>query len=415
MNAATNRSSMHLPHEQCRDLSMFPRAIRDLYEMNCAASRKFVSQEAERTAYLASHLFKKELKECIDDRTLDAHTALGMLVGIPEFFRSAGGMSDLGSHSHARRCLDSVRKAKHIEVNGQPHPMKVLRLNTAHHSVSMPSTASCAAFKHNTKKAVRFMQRSAEELNFAFAGDIVAVPCLLDTDWDAHTFFGPNGQLDVRDLVHHAKMQNGSSTTYVIDRLRQIFPMSWEPLAKMEAPYREAFHVELAEMVIANLAYVREVLASHRPVEVLDHQGEIVFVGRHADWIERHNRVFLIDDTDKHTRVQTGFEIALRYVSKNVIMSAIAREDPDWVVPVVINIPHDDDDLPLTVVYTRRRELMLRQKLERNAAHIVEWLRSHLGAAVPEWLDRQLKDFASRVYFAKSVSHRKTRLFVPFS
>lgn len=399
-------------------LDGFPPSIKKFYAKNRLASAQFVNEESSRTAWLASHLFKIEEKTCIDGRTLDAHLAKGLMVGLAEFYRSAGGMSDLGSYAHSRRCLDGTRKAHNVMLDGTPHPMAILRLNTVHYSESRPSDASCAAWKHNTKKALRFMQESSNELNFSFAGSMVAVPTLLDTDLDAMTIVGPEGRLDVRGFLDDPKTQNGSSATVIIDRLKKIFPDTWEPLTKFDPRFRHAFHEELAERLVANLAFVRDVIASNRPIELLDHQERMVFVGRHADWISDNNVVFLIDDTDKHTRVLNGFEIALKYVAKNVILDAIAAEDRNWVVPVVINIPHDDDDHALTLVYTRHREKELKQKLEHCAERVVEWLRSEDHGIPankrPSWLDVQLKSFISRVVFSKSVSHRRTRLFVPF-
>lgn len=391
-----------------------PAAVRAFYQKNCVASARFILEEPIRTAWHAQHRFRIEEKGCIDERMLDAHKAKGLLVGITEFYRSAGGKSDLGSYAHARRCLDSNRKARGVMVDGVQHPMVVLRFNTAHFSASRPKNASCAAWQHDTKKALRFMQRSADEFNFAFAGTAVSIPLLHDTDLDAITVIGPDGRLDVRDLLKDPGTQNGSSVSIVIDRLREIFPRTWEPLTKLDPVYREAFHTELTECVVANLAFVRDVIASGRPVELLDHQGRIVFVGRHADWIEQSNTAFLVDDTDKRSRVLTGFEIALRYVAKNTILDALAAGDADWLVPVVINIPHDDDDHALTLVYTRRCEQMLKQKLRQCAPRVVEWLREvgvpH-GTLTPLF-NAALDDFVSRVSFSKSVSHRRTRLFV---
>jgi hypothetical protein len=414
MNFSPSEVPSIVPAQRSTLIAALPQPIQDFFHKNEVASELFQREKPLRTEWILRHQFMIQEKTCIDERCLDAHVAKGLLVGLTEFFRSAGGMCDIGTLAYARRVLDGVRKARDIVVDGVPHPMAVLRFNTAHQSDSKHSTASCATWKHNTNKALRFMQRSADELNASFKGQVVALPLVLDTDRDANTFIGPCGNLSVNELVADPHMLNGSSHGYVMDRLRRIYPASWPPLERLDRVYREAFHEELAERVLANVAFVRGVIAQKRPIELLDHQGRYVFFGRHCDWITETNTVFVIDDTDSRTRVLSGFVIGMQYVTKNRLLDAIVNNDRDWIVPVIINTPHDDDDLSITVMYTRKRAQQLRQKLERSAEHIVEWLKHHLTADLPNWLRLTKVELINRVVFTTSVSHRTTRLFVPF-
>ncbi len=414
MNVSSSEIPSVVPAQRSTLIASLPRPVQEFFHKNEVASELFQQQKPLRTEWILRHKFMVQEKTCIDERCLDAHVAKGLLVGLTEFFRSAGGKCDIATYAHARRVLDSVRKAANIVVNGVPHPMAVIRFNTAHQSDSKHSTASCAAWKHNTNKALRFMQRSADELNASFKGQIVALPLLLDTDRDANTFIGPCGNLSVNELVADPHMLNGSSHAYVMDRLRRIFPMSWPPLERLDPVYRDVFHEELAERVLANVAFVRNVIGQQRPIELLDHQGRYVFFGRHCDWITDTNSVFVIDDTDSRTSALWGFLIGMQYVTKNRLLDAIANNDKDWIVPVILNIPHDDDDLPITVMYTRKRAQQLRQKLERSAEHIVHWLKLHLGTTLPDWLKITEEELLRRVVLTTSVSHRATRLFVPF-
>lgn len=387
--------------------------MQEFYARNCAASATFVQEESRRTTWLQDHTFRVDASTCIDGRVLDLPLAIGVPIGVMEIYRSAGARVDFRTLSYARRCLDGVRKARRTRIRGVDKQMATMRLVTVHYSASRPHDASCAAWKHQTNRALEAMKQNADDLNTAFPGEIVAFPVLVDTDADAITVKGPGGDLSAYELLEDPSMVNGSSSSALVERLVHVFPPTWHPLAQLTDVYRNAFYAELAERLIANLNFVRQVMEARRPVELLDHQERMVFVGRHADWITTHNTIFLIDDTDTDASVRASFEIALRYVVRNVIRDAVAAAKQDWTVPVIINVPHDDDDLALTRIYTRKLERSLKLQLEKCEGKLHHWLTIHLAdEEIPGWMRTQLVTLASRVRFYPSVSHRSSRLFV---
>jgi hypothetical protein len=405
------------------DIRGYPKAIERFYEKNWQASRKVVANLLVRQRWFAERLFRIAQNVCIDERMMILAWVLGLPVGAAETFRAGGAKSDLGSGFYARRRLDAIRKLAEIKgLKGEPHPMAEMAFFTVHYSHAHPE-AGCAAWNHQTDVAIQHMVDQAGELNYSFKGAAAGLVMLVDTDLDAVTVMGPTGdRLAVRDLLDDPDMQNGSSFEAVVDRLRPLFPDTWEPLAALAPEYRAVFHAELAERIVENLAFVRNVRDSNRPPELLDHNGRIVFVGRHADWIEieDHNTIFLIDDTEERAIVKDYFKLALKYVMKNVLTDAIRADDRDWRVPIIVNIPHDDDvDERVTVVYTRKLLEDLKAAMRSARVDIIEQLFvSGYGfkrSNVPDWLFRQVhEEFCERVVFAGSVSYRKDRLFRPF-
>jgi hypothetical protein len=390
-----------------------PPSIQAYFRENWRRSQLFIAEQPLREEDLDRWNFRKKAKVCIDGRTGDFEEVIGLRRGVLEEYRSAGAKSDSGSLGHVMRFRDNIRKAMQVEALGKTKRMAVMKMNTVHYSHAYPDTHSCAAWKHQTEKALRYMWRRSEEQNFDYQGDIVSFPVLIDTDLDAITVCGPKGRLAVRDVYKDPQQVD---TGCLIEKLEAIFPRSWDPIKSLTVPeHIPSFYAELAELVAANVQFVRRVESSGRPIELLDHQERMIFVGRHAMTLS-HNSVFLIDDTESDRQLFSGFEIGLKYVAKNVLLDAIRTDDRDPKIPVIINVPHDDDDLRLTRRYVTELKKRLQRKLNACAEHIYDWLRSDagIGPDIPHWLHLPLKAFESLVVFSTSVSHRKTRLYVPF-
>lgn len=415
------------------------RAIAAFLKKNQDASSLFVQDKPRREDWFRKHLFRPAANICIDERVQDLDEAMGLLIGILEAYRAGGSKSSLSSLPYARRCYDGIARLAPIRCDGSGKPdargcsnhinrtdvapceganmsMVEMRMVTAHYSNAYPDSHSCAAWDHQTDEAVKAMISRAEDLNLSFCGRMVAFPVLIDTDLDAITVVGPYGRrLSVRSIVEQAT--DAASSDRLMEDLHMVFPSDWEPLTSLEPPFREAFHRELLERIEENIRYVRHAIG--RPPELLDHKGELVFVGRHADWIREHNSVFLIDDTEDRTDVLSYFALALQYVARNVILRAIREHDDDWLVPVVINIPYDgEQDERVTQVYAHK----LREALEQHAQSIIDssiaWIlhgpKAIPSKDIPDKMFRQIYGLKERIVFMTSVSRRADRLFHPF-
>lgn len=417
----------------------YPEPLLAFLRLNREGSARFVEDRPLRDAWFSTHDFRPEGILCIDGRVQDAPKVLGLKPGVAEIFRAGGSKCDLGNLLYALRTYQGVERLSPARCNGNGKPdarscaervsrfdlapceesyrAKIaMRIVTAHYSYSHPTTDSCKAWEHQTGAALRAMRRHANELNQAYRGRMVAFTALIDTDLDAFDFFGPgDGCLSVRELATDGRASIGLGE--VMDLLHRVFPSSWEPLVALEESYRNRFHLELAERVLANIDSVRQ--AFGRAPELLSHNEELVFVGRHADWNEEHNSVFLIDDTEDRDTVLNYFTIALRYVSRNVILRAIREGNDDWVVPIVVNIPYTSEgDEMATLIYTRK----LYQRLKAHAEAIVRDVVSSIldgshgipSEQIPDRVFRQIHGLVDRFSFMTSISLRADRLFRPF-
>ncbi|MFH1077897.1 MAG: hypothetical protein V1745_01265 [Patescibacteria group bacterium] len=397
------------------DKNAFTLALREFLRKNEEASRRFVRDSAKRDAWFVCRRFRPTADLCIDGRVQDFGQAIGVPVGILEMFRSKGSTIRLTNAAYRARCAKSVRS---VAASHEGEDFAEMRMFTAHHSASRPETASCAAWEHRTDDALADAQERCHELNFVWRGRMVAFPVLIDTDLDAITLFGPGGNFPVERLVRRLRQDEPPDTKAIVDALHQVFPSNWEPIAHLPKAVREEFHVELAERVKANVAFVRDVIASERPVELLEHNERLIFVGRHADWIDEHNTVFLIDDTEGEEAF-ASFRIALKYVAKNVILDAIFERECDWKIPVIVNIPHDgDDDARDAVLHARTLRDRLRETIERCALELVAFLRGPHGIdpkQLPDWMFREMFSIQEHVEIATCTSERATRLYVPFA
>jgi hypothetical protein len=404
-----------------RDSGGLPEAIRRFYEINRGASERYVSELGLRKAWLDAHMLQPSVSVCVDGRTLDIGWALGLPMGMLEPYRSAGAKSDLRNDYYCARRSQKLRRLQAVQIRAGASPKRMgeLAMFTVHHSFSQP-LAGCAAWACDTSLALENAQRLANQYNEVFNGNpVIGFPMLVDTDWDAMTVIGPDGRLDVRSLIDDLAMQNGSRVEELVRRLCAIFPPTWSVLSRLEPEFAGAFHRELAELLSGNIEFVRNVIASKRPPELLEHQERMVFVGRHADWIpvERHNTIFLVDDTEEKDAVRDSFMIALRYVALNILIDAANTGDRDWVVPVVVNIPYEEPHNRNEAIFKARQIMSaLMSALQENRAAIFNWISSHYPAhhKMPDWLFCQAyHGLCERTFFSASVSHNKSRLLEP--
>ena len=405
------------------DTTAYPLTIRELLRLNQEAAREFASpqRDVERRRFLEENLFRPSASLCIDGRVQDFPAAIGVPTGVLELFRSAGAKTGVESLMHMQRTLNSIMSSAEFRTRAGIHdPRVMVRFQTVHYSRTSPTTASCAAWGHDTDAATRQMLHMSNELNRAWPGKMVAMPVLVDTDYDAITVIGPNGRFGTRELLDRSgDPETSRLLRSVIDRLKKLFPADWEPLQAFDQRYRDAFHSELACCLLRNLDFVRGVIRQGRPPEMLDHGEELIFIGRHADWVTDHNSVFLIDDTASPAEIALQLEIAMKYVARNILLKELPKGSRDWVIPIVFNVPHVGFDQDATRVYVRAvTERILLPAIQAAAPRVCEWLLGSHG--IPKSLQTgalsvDLTELADRVRICMSVSRKETRQFIPFT
>ena len=405
------------------DIAAYPDAIREFLRLNQEAAREFTSpqRDAERRRFLEENLFRPSASLCIDGRVQDFPAAIGVPTGVLELFRSAGAKTGVESLMHMQRTLNSILSSAEFRTRaGAPDRRVMMRFQTVHYSHTSPTTASCAAWGHDTDAATRQMSHVSHELNRAWPGKMIALPVLVDTDFDAITVIGPNGRFGTRELLDRpGDPEIAHLLGLVIDRLKKLFPSDWGPLQAFDQRYRDAFHAELARCLLRNLDFVRGIIRQGRPTEMLDHNEKLAFIGRHADWVSDHNSVFLIDDTASPAEITIQLEIAMKYIAKNILLKVLPTGSRDWVIPIVFNVPHVGFDQDATRVYVRAvTERVLLPAIQSAAPRVCEWLLGSHG--IPKSLQTgalsvDLTEFADRVRICMSVSRKETRQFIPFT
>ncbi|GMU25629.1 hypothetical protein KJZ71_00250 [Patescibacteria group bacterium] len=396
------------PHPQS-----WPPEILRFLDQERQESAAFVKNEPVRSAWLARHLFRPSADLCVDGRVSDFSEALGLPIGILKPYRSAGAKSSsLESYIYAVRLRDFNRKIRAVRLeNGEMHRMSQLHFATVHYSASHPDH-SCAAWGNHTGRAEFAMQEHAAALNADFAGSIVSLVTLIDTDLDALTILAPRGKLQTAEIAD-MRMEGDDLLQAIRGHLLDLFPYSWEPLARLPQDHQEAFHHELAVLVHANVEFVRNVKSTGRPVELLEHQERLIFIGRPGETRE-HNTTFLIGDFEKEA-LKKDFAIALAIVAKNLLRDAIRSGNENWKIPVVISVPYDEDERELTVRYARG----IRHTLEREGTNVPEIGLNLLTHAkniqddFPEWVIDHCSRIGERISWCVTVNDRKTRSFIP--
>ncbi|MCC7357140.1 hypothetical protein IT408_01400 [Candidatus Uhrbacteria bacterium] len=404
------------------NMSEYPKAIQEFFCLNHDAAQEFTSKNCEiaRKCFIEENLFRPSASLCIDGRVQDFTSAIGVPAGVTELFRSAGVKTGAESLMHMQRTQSSIASSADFRTRAGKHePRVMMRFQTVHYSHSFPTTASCAAWEHDTVAATVHMLQLAQELNRAWPGHLIALPVLIDTDLDAITVIGPQGRFGTRELLDLGDTEITRLFGGTVDRLKKLFPAEWKPLQSFEKKFRVVFHDELAGYLLRNLDFVRKVISSGRSPEMLVHQERLIFVGRHADWIQDHNSVFLIDDTASPAEIALQLEIAMKYVAKNILLDELPKGTRDWVIPLVFNVPHLDSDKEATRVYVRSvTEVILRPAIQAAAPRVCEWLIGSHG--IPKSLQNgalsvDLMELAQRVSICMSTSHKRTRQFVPFT
>jgi len=406
------QGSRFIEPKRITDPLTIPKPIHALLEANENYRRRYLKEKNIRNKWLASHLLEPIIDGCVDGRNNDLGPAFGEFAGVPlgviTVNRTAGAKGIAGSFGTCRLERD--------RVHGLTKKDRIaLRILLAHYSATNPQTASCAAWNHDTAAAVASVRNSADVLNWCFGGQAIAIHGLMNTDDDSVVIYGPAGELDTRQLA-----DADATTEAIAERLETVFPANRLPASGLYKQYRPIFYREFGELLHFNTLYVKHVLQTKRPLEMIDnHQELAICVGRHFDWIVKYNSVFLISEANRD--LEGDFLIALRYTAKNVVIQAVKNNRRDFAVPVLVNVPYNGkapgNDERITQVFVRNlRERLAAAAAEANKA-VVYWLlcgdHGLPSGCKPEWVRQRLLA-GIPIDWCASVSNRANRLFIPF-
>jgi hypothetical protein len=420
MNEETARHSEPFAKPRSSAREYHP-VLREILSQKERESREFVSQQDRRIAYDQEHVFKVSAYACSDGRVSDLVYVLGLLPGLLESFRDPGSKeTSLREHTLMQRMVGFNRDVRYGESsNVQGRSMGQIHLSLAHYSRGRDDNG-CGAWKNDTEGYVRHMRSLAAELNAWDKSRIIAVTGLLDTNEDSIRLYGQ----------HHEEIWTGDYTSEtndsnerqlcvvrerIIKRLEEIFPRSSEPVLSFFSAYRDAFYVELAGLLTSNVEFIEQVRRNVRPIEHLDHQEEMIFLGRPLE-TKDHNAAFLIEDRGDYL---AHLKLGMKYVVRNIVTAAVKnaeRADPaQWVVPIFISIPHDGDNAYPVSIYAKH----IREQIEASLPEIASWLA--MNVAVPDDLPADVQktishlatEIPKRVRICATIHDRNTRKPVP--
>jgi hypothetical protein len=429
---STSLVPVRLPKHGTYDVSRHCSAIRNAVRVNQERSAHFKSPQAQsrRARWLRTHRFRPKSRICIDGRASDFAKRLGYEEGIMEMARSGGCMDHmLDSWICARRTRDDNRKYRVMRIgDSEVMPMSELGIFAAHWSKAYPDTHSCAAWGHKTDNAVAEMGVKADQLNRVLRGWVVAIHVLLDTDTDTVRVYGPRGSINTADYVDDFVNDDEALYAKILGDVQEAYPSSWEPLASLITPgHADAFHPEITEAFVANVHSHRAIRASGRPVELLDHQERLVYVGRPLEMEdpELAKQFFLVEDMGAWVNAH-NCAIGMTYVTCNVIRDALANRNHDWKVPLIVSIPHDpeDDDHAITQEYARgiwhggnKNNPGLKLWLKENKIVIGDKIRARLKQEgltdLPQSYLSGIENIVERTDCLVTVHDRRDRLWIP--
>jgi len=382
-----------------------------------AYSAFFVGMDARRKAYFEASVFQPVVDTCEDDRLRYMRQAFGECNAPADGSFIPPGVIEVhntpGSRTSFRSLATCLLMHKRFKTLAHAHRLE-MRLSLAHHSPKHPKTASCAAWSHDTGRAVAYVRDLAAKLNHIHPGQRVAVHGLFDTDNHSVRLYGPEGLVDTLPISEKAKRNDSGLHQRITDRLRATFPRAWGPLARLDDVAADSFHLELGALLTNNVAFVLQHVGNEKGFQLHEHGGLGICVGRcfESPFVTEHGKAFIIDD--HNPELGPGVEIALKYCSRNCFLAA--GEARDWVIPIHINIPYSDDDLPLIWEYaleTRRRIKEIARKKEAAVTRFLLESEHGVPKSKQALLRRKLRhaSISERVFASVSVCDRATRRF----
>jgi len=300
--------------------------------------------------------------DCMDERQANTPQALGLWLGVATHIRSAG--NQLGEHnrnveSEILRLIKRQRRS--LKPGKEPRPIMVLFVT--HSSKSRPHDDSCAAWGHQTEKAIQEAERQVRRMNRDYVAldregkpirrFVVAFHLHAHTDTEANIWFGKSRRLDPMLYVagtdgqpRRVALSLEQLGADIAEEFRMTYPYNDSRFSGLSREEYEEIVRQAADMFKSNVNLVRKIAAGQAEASKAGHQGRRILVGRgweaYDETYEHEAANFTVSD---FTKLERDLAIAGKYVLANKIMDA-AREGATVCVPYHVNVLYGGwDDL----------------------------------------------------------------------
>jgi hypothetical protein len=223
-----------------------------------------------REKYRANHPTQIAVLKCMDGRLNYAKITKTML-GILHIWRNIGGKFDLGWPYFGELFEEWVFTSVKKKGNN------CLVLSTYHCSQGS-NDRGCAGWEYHTDLAINDARARIEQVARIYGKQYDTVHPLvvgIETDEDSLVFNGENGE--EFSVADHTDMGD--------NELNHVF-------ARMYPQMLDVVRKDLLQHVVGNQKHIKELREQGRTVADLDHQEQIIVVGRGVDWL--HDQKALI-------------------------------------------------------------------------------------------------------------------------
>ncbi len=244
-----------------------------LLQRNKEQSEAYCSPDATlwRLQYRARHATEIAALKCMDGR-LNLSVLTETPPGIIQPFRNIGGQFDLGWPYFGILLNDWVK----YSIN---RGRDCLILVTYHWSKG-DEKRGCRGFDHDVEAARTYTRKLKEQIEFVFGSMhyvVYPIQVGIETDEDALVLHGADGS--VLDLGSEPKNAEGDLTS----QIKKLYP-----------DMRERMVNDLLPLLVGNLAHIKKIRLSHRPIEDTEHKEQILAIGRGFDWLHLPNKALII-------------------------------------------------------------------------------------------------------------------------
>ena len=246
-----------------------------LISRNKEQSAIFASPDAAlwRRKYRAEHPTEIAAFKCMDGR-LNLPVMTETPPGIIVPFRNLGGQFDLGwpfLGSEVRTWVDyAISRGR-----------SAIPLVTYHFSKG-DVHRGCKGFSYDTKAAKAFTENLRKQFEKVFGKShlvVYPVQVSIETDEDALIFHGEKHG-EILDLSLVAPMIDIEVLRLSLERLYPTMP---RPMVN-----------DLLPIAMGNIRHIKEVRESARPIEQIDHQEQVLAIGRGFDWLHLPNKALIV-------------------------------------------------------------------------------------------------------------------------
>lgn len=284
---------------------------------------------------------------CMDERERDFGETMGLPFGTPHLIETAGnkiGQINLGVD---RLIFKSMRRAA-------AEKRRVLLFFVSHSSHGLPETDSCAAWAHDTRRAMLAAEQQVWQFNNVYGtrGDmgiarpLIAMHLHSYTDLESKCWHHGNAKLDPLSLVAESmgRFPVGDSEEFRktmmeigLAKLGKLYPFEDPRFTGLTEDDYQAVISQCAEMFAANAVIVREIRGGRREASKGGHQGRRILIG---DWPLHTEAGAYFKISDDVPDLATELGIAFKYVLRN---KAFARHERGWqpYVPIHVNLEYE--------------------------------------------------------------------------